>query len=161
MRIFVLLVGLWLIAPLPGALGASPAQGTVSGRVVCKEGEACRGVAVLWRDCAGLAGVPLEKFAAPGISAGLSEDGSFVLTAAPGLYCVGAVVRTTAGPEMGPPRLGDLIYMTPGPQGELLEVEVEAGQGLDLGWQRKGWRYESSGLTGEAPQGPSLEQVLD
>lgn len=118
----------FLCSPMSAAWGESPAEGTVSGKVFREGREAYRGLALLWRDCA--AGNNLGK---PDFAAALAEDGDFSVQAPPGDYCLGVLVRGTEGKLSGPPRRGDLIFLTPGGEGEVYRITLEAGSLLDVG----------------------------
>ncbi|MDX9708404.1 MAG: hypothetical protein RBT64_02520 [Trichloromonas sp.] len=117
-----------LCLPMSAAGGESSAEGTVVGQVFDEGRENYRGLALLWRDCA--AGNNLGK---PDFAAALAEDGGFAVQAPPGEYCLGVLVRGTEGKLSGPPRRGDMIFLTPGAEGEVYRITLEAGSRLDVG----------------------------
>lgn len=113
---------------LSAAWGEAPAEGTVAGQVSREGWSRYRGLALLWRDCA--AGQKLGK---PAFAAALAEDGGFAVQAPPGDYCLGVLVRGTEGKLSGPPRRGDLLFLTPGEQGEVYRITLENGNRLEVG----------------------------
>lgn len=131
----------WLAMVLLGALlsaawGESPAEGTVAGKVSWEGRSRYRGLALLWRDC-----VAGEKLGKPNYAAALAEDGGFAVQAPPGNYCLGVLVRSTEGKLSGPPRRGDLIFLTPGGEGEVYRITLESGNRLDVGNHGEGWVF--------------------
>lgn len=128
----------WLALVLLGSLlsaawGESIAEGTVSGKVFHEGRDGYRGLALLWRDC-----VAGEKLGKPAYAAALAEDGGFGVQAQPGDYCLGVLVRGTEGKLSGPPRRGDLVFLTPGGEGEVYRIRLEAGSRLDVGSHGEG-----------------------
>lgn len=134
----ILLAGFLLISAAAGAQEKKPA-GKVEGRIVC--GDSCRGVASLW-ETSGPAPDPRRYIVIPVSVTSLKPDGSFVLSAPPGRYYVGAIVRSSSESRIGPPRPGDRVFMTPDPAGKFKAVEVRGGETLDIGVQGEGWIYE-------------------
>lgn len=151
-----LIPGLLLIAALAGAeekktAGAEEMKpaGKVEGRIAC--GENCRGVASLW-ETSGPAPDPRRYIVIPVSVTSLKPDGSFRLSAPPGRYYVGAIVRSNPESRVGPPRPGDRVFMTPDAAGKFKVVEVRAGETLDIGVQDGGWIYEGFSKT----EGPGI-----
>ncbi len=132
--------------------------GRVTGSIDCREIPGCRGIAVLWQKDAGVVPDPRSFTVPPGVVSPLQSDGAFVLEAPPGDYYVGAFLRKSPGPLMGPPRIGDLIYLTPNPAGEAQEATVVAGKTTDTGNHREAWSF--NGMTDPAETGVS-GQILD
>lgn len=124
-------------------------SGTVTGRIAC--GESCPGVASLW-DAAGPPPDPRRYIVIPLSFSPLQPDGSFRLSAPPGRYYVGAVVRSNPASNVGPPRAGDRVFISPDAAGKSQIVEIREGKNLDLGLQDGGWTYE--GFTGSP--GPAI-----
>lgn len=133
------LLPLALLLLATSALGEERRAGTVTGRLAC--GESCRGVASLW-DASGEPPDPRRYIVIPVSVTTLGPDGSFRLSAPPGRYYVGGVVRGGAESRIGPPAPGDRIFMTPDAAGAFKTVEVRAGETVDLGLQEGGWTYE-------------------
>lgn len=147
-----LFLSMLLIAVLAGAEEKKP-SGTVTGRIPC--GESCRGVASLW-DASGPAPDPRRYIVIPVSFSTLQPDGSFRVSAPPGRYYVGAIVRSNSESNVGPPRPGDRIFMTPDAAGKAKEVEIRAGESVDLGLQDEGWKY--AGFS--AAEGPAVAGTI-
>lgn len=129
-----------LLAPLI-AWCEEPPTGRVTGSLVLPSGLECRGVASLWPGDGGRVPDPRRYLIIPFSAVPLSSSCAFELAAPPGDYYVGALLRATPGPEIGPPRAGDLVFMTPDPDGKSLRVEIVAGEGIDVGRQDRFWTY--------------------
>ncbi len=154
MKMFLVIPLLVAALLLPGdALAEPPPLGTVCGRIQMPAVERYQGVAALWDASEGRAPDPRKYTIIPVAVAPLQEDGSFELKAQPGRYFLGAILRNSPGPVMGPPRPGDVIFMTPDREGENLLVEVAADARVDVGARSSGWVYQ--GLE-EQPGGPAL-----
>ena len=149
-----------ITALLLGSLSVFAADdlGRVSGRIDCRETPGCPGIAVLWEKTAGAVPDPRRYTVPPGVVSPLQVDGGFELEAPPGDYYVGAFLRKSPGPKMGPPRPGDLIYLTPNPAGEAQEVTVIAGRTADAGTHREAWSF--NGMTDPAETG-IVGQIID
>ena len=132
-----ILIGAFLVAPSPGF--AEAGTGKVTGRIACGEGP-CSGVASLWK-ADGPPPDPSRYIVVPSSVIMLQPDGAFEITAPPGTYYVGAILRKDAEVRVGPPREGDKIFMSPDPRGEYRRVEVSEGRTLDVGVQQEGWIY--------------------
>ncbi len=139
-RLALLLFLLLHLAPFI-AWGEEPAMGRVTGSLVLPVGLECRGVASLWPGNEGRVPDPRRYLIIPFSAVPLSASCAFELTAPPGDYYLGALVRGTPGPEIGPPREGDLVFMTPDPEGKSLKVELVAGERIDVGRQDRFWSY--------------------
>ncbi|WP_432823617.1 carboxypeptidase-like regulatory domain-containing protein [Trichloromonas sp.] len=127
--------------------------GTIRGTVGGHGQTACRGVVSLWDGSDGRSPDPRRYLIIPFSAVNLAPSCAFELQAPAGSYYVGALLRKTPGPELGPPRPGDLVFMTPDPHGGVVRVELAAGQTIDIGNHAEGWRYE--GMQADAPQGVS------
>ncbi|TRO81950.1 carboxypeptidase-like regulatory domain-containing protein [Trichloromonas acetexigens] len=135
-RLLLLLLLLPLIA-----WGEEPAMGRVTGSLALPAGRECRGVASLWPGDEGRVPDPRRYLIIPFSAVPLSASCTFELAAPPGDYYLGALVRATPGPEIGPPRVGDRVFMTPDPDGKSLRLELGAGEHLDVGRQQRFWTY--------------------
>ncbi|MGE4342700.1 MAG: hypothetical protein AB7F20_00215 [Geoalkalibacter sp.] len=142
MRLYFLLCLFFLLSLSATAAQQSP-QGSVKGRVAV-DGESAdiSGVAALWDVASGKVPDPRRYIVVPAAVTPLSAEGHFELKATPGKYYLGAIVRKTAGPVVGPPRPGDRVMMSPDAQGGSLKVEIKEGETLDVGLQQAGWIYE-------------------
>jgi hypothetical protein len=143
-----LLISLLVVAFCSSPLSAEPPElGKVSGRLQHEGTDSYQGVASLWDLSLGKVPDPRRYIVIPSATAVLEADGRFELRAPPGTYYVGAVLRTTPGPPVGPPRPGDLVFMSPDAEGGHLKVEVRSGETTDVGVRSGGWVYE--GFAGE------------
>lgn len=139
-----------LLAPLI-AWCEEPTTGRVTGSLALPAGLECRGVASLWSGDGGRVPDPRRYLIIPFSAVPLSPTCEFELAAPAGGYYLGAILRATPGPEIGPPRVGDLVFMTPDPDGKSLRVEIVAGEGIDVGRQDRFWIY--AGLDDPRPPG--------
>ncbi len=122
-------------------VSASIERMTVVGRVAPTGQARIRGIVALWEAEKGPPD-PRRFIAPPFAFDSLEADGSFRLQAPPGEYYLGALVRRTPGPATGPPREGDLVFMSPHPQGASLKVALREGGGhLDVGVHKDFWEY--------------------
>ena len=162
-----LLVALVCMAFLPVILasfcvGDAAAAAMKTGRVTgCVQGENVdyyRGVASLWNATEGRIPDPRQFIIIPSSVATLKPDGCFEIIAPAGDYYVGALVRHSPGAAMGPPRKGDVVFMTPGIDGGTVKVNVKPDEVVDVGTHNDSWRYE--GLTAGLEMGVA-GQVLD
>ncbi|WP_432823247.1 hypothetical protein [Trichloromonas sp.] len=117
--------------------------GKVAGKVAWDDISRYRGVAALWQRCDSAAGVLVETIGDPAFAVEIGADGSFVIEAPAGEYCLGVVVKRTSGPALGPPAEDDLVFMTPGQNGELFKVEIESGKTLDVGIRTDAWSFSA------------------
>lgn len=152
-----LLAVLGALFAVGGAVAGEPG-GTVRGCIQTEGQQPATGVASLWDASNGRIPDPRRFIIIPTAVAILQADGCFVLQAPPGRYYVGSVLRQTPGLAMGPPRPGDLVFMTPARDGSALQVELAAGATVDVGLRTDGWAYE--GFSGEVETGLS-GRVLD
>ncbi len=136
---------------LPQQVPAEEDPGQVTGRIQVEGVETYRGVASVWDVAGGKVPDPRRYIVIPSAMAALEADGSFTLTVAPGTYYLGAIVRFTPGPPLGPPRLGDRVFLSPDGAGEYFKVEVRGGETVDVGTRSGGWEYE--GFAPEADHG--------
>ena len=136
---------------------ASTALGTVRGQLQVPETERYSGVVSLWDAEQIPMPDPRKYVLIPSMAGALEPDGRFLLRAPPGRYYLGAILRHTPGPPMGPPRPGDRVLMTPDAEGEALVVEVAAEATVEVGLQGGGWIYQ--GFSEEAVTGISGELV--
>lgn len=143
-RLFKAALLLLMLLPVPAGSAAAqsdPAQAVVRGQLQWPETTGFKGVAALWDAASGRAPDPQRYTIIPFMAAPLQADGSFELQVRAGRYYVGAILRRSSGPLMGPPRPGDVVFMTPGPGGGKLEVAPEAGQIVELGVRTDGWVF--------------------
>lgn len=143
---------LLILVPLI-AWGEEPAMGRVTGSLDLPAGRECRGVASLWPGDEGRVPDPRRYLIIPFSAVPLSADCTFELAAPPGDYYLGALARATPGPEIGPPREGDLVFMTPDAEGKSLRVEIVADGRIDVGPQDRFWTY--AGMDDLRPPGVS------
>jgi len=153
-RLLLILPALLLIQ----GMASADSLGRVTGRVDCQNHPGCPGIAVLWKKDSAAIPDPRRFTLPPGIVSPLQADGVFALAAPPGDYYVGAFLRKSPGPMMGPPRIGDLIFLTPNPAGEPQKVRVVAEQTADAGIHGDAWIF--AGLTDPAQTGIA-GQILD
>ncbi|HEY5673700.1 MAG TPA: carboxypeptidase-like regulatory domain-containing protein [Malonomonas sp.] len=140
----IFVVGLLLLICGHGEVVASDQIGRVVGRVDCSSLPSCSGVAALW-SVDGAIPDPRKYTRIPGPVAQVQSDGVFELSGPAGDYYVGVFLRNSPGPLMGPPRVGDLIFLTPNPAGEPSRVTLKAGETTDAGVHDKAWVF--AGLT--------------
>lgn len=137
-------MGLALL-PSPASASAvdhSAAQrGMVRGCVGLAGHNDCRGVASLWKAEEASPPDPRRAIRPPLLSGPLDTDGCFSLQAEPGAYYVGAIVRRTAGGWQGPPRPGDMVFLSPDASGGAFKVILHAGETVDIGRHAAGWQY--------------------
>lgn len=143
---------------VPNRVCAKEPTGTVSGCIKAAVDRPYRGVASLWEASDGRIPDPRKFIIIPSAVASLQPDGCFTLQALPGKYYVGAILRATPGPGMGPPRQGDVVFMTPGVDGGALLVDVVPSQVVDIGVQSDSWRYD--GFSSQVEMGVR-GQVID
>lgn len=109
-----------------------------------------RGVAALWPAAQGKAPDPRRAIRPPVASRPLETDGCFSLQAAPGEYFVGAIVRLTDGGWQGPPRPGDMVFLSPDSTDKNVVVAIRPGETIDIGRHASGWPYSGFAATGAA-----------
>lgn len=131
--------------------------GTVRGQLQVPGVERYSGVVSLWDADQIPMPDPRKYVLIPNMAGALEPDGRFLLRPPPGRYYLGAILRQTPGPPMGPPRQGDRVLMTPDAEGEALVVEVAADATVEVGLQGGGWIYQ--GFSEEAVTGISGELV--
>lgn len=116
----------------------------VTGQLEAPTAADCRGMVALW---------PVSEFAVvpagtvddiPPWTAELAADCSFAVSAYPGSYYLQAILRKTAGHNLGPLRVGDLVFMAPDARGGLLQVALPAGQPVNVGTHASYWQYTGS-----------------
>lgn len=136
-------VTLALLSAFLGDGGAQtlPTPGTVRGCVERAGDPVYRGVASLWPAGQGKAPDPRLAIRPPLVSGPLDANGCFTLLAAPGDYFVGAVVRLTDGGWQGPPRPGDMVFLSPDAAGGNVIIAIRPGETVDLGRHTSGWVY--------------------
>lgn len=117
----------------------SESEGTVTGKVQYPGIEHYRGTAALWPNCQPSLFQSMKTIPPPEYMTALLPDGSFSLTAPPGRYCLGVVVRQTKGGDMGKPRPGDLVYFIPLMGGDVFTVDLRAGKIENIGLNQDGW----------------------
>lgn len=136
---------------------ATTPLGTVRGQLQVSGTERYSGVVSLWDAEQIPMPDPRKYVLIPSMAGALEPDGRFLLRAPPGRYYLGAILRQTPGPPLGPPRPGDRVLMTPDSEGEALVVEVAAEATVEVGLQGGGWIYQ--GFSEEAVTGISGELV--
>lgn len=141
-----------LLGWLGQALAQEPVElGTICGQLQVEGVERYSGVVSLWDADQIPMPDPRRYILIPSQAGALEADGRFLLRAPAGRYYLGAVLRQTPGPQLGPPRVGDRVFMTPDAQGEALVVELAADGRVDVGRQGGGWVYQ--GFSEEAVTG--------
>jgi hypothetical protein len=155
-----LLILLLLLGGFGQGLAREPevALGTVRGRLQLPETERYSGVVSLWNADQISMPDPRRYILIPSTAGPIDPDGRFLLRVPAGRYYLGAILRLTPGPPLGPPRVGDRILLTPDAQGDELVVEVGVGETVDVGSQGGGWLYQ--GFSDEEVTGVS-GQVTD
>lgn len=133
------------------ATSVAASLGKVSGQLKVSAVETCRGIVSLWPNDGKSASDPYGFNVIPRAVAELADDCSFVIEAAPGNYFLSAVVRNSPGPSWGPPRKGDLIFMAPDGEGEMLSVVLRPEMPVDVGIHRSYWQF--SGFSGQIETG--------
>ncbi|WP_221250760.1 carboxypeptidase-like regulatory domain-containing protein [Desulfuromonas versatilis] len=146
-----------LVLLVSGVAGAqAPPQGSVAGRIQKSGVERYLGVAALWK-AEGQPPDPRKYTIIPVAVVPLSQDGGFELKVPPGRYYLGAILRNSPGPAMGPPRPGDVIFMSPDDKGGSLLVEVAAEARVEVGVNSAGWVFQGAeALAG----GPALRGII-
>ncbi|MCM2263690.1 MAG: hypothetical protein NDI73_00700 [Desulfuromonadales bacterium] len=140
-----------ILAGVPCATAlAEPAPGTVRGCVEMAGHTSYCGVAALWPAGEGKAPDPRRAIRPPAVSRALASDGCFSLQAAPGEYFVGAIVRLTEGGWQGPPRPGDMIFLSPDTTDKNVVVTIRSDETVDIGCHPSGWTYSGFASTGAA-----------
>lgn len=132
---------------------AESEMGTIRGKIASPGQGVCRGVVSLWDASEGRAPDPRRYLIIPFSAANLNPSCEFVLQAPAGSYYVGALLRNTPGPDLGPPRSGDMVFMSPDPQGGVVKVDLAGGQTIELGTHGEGWVY--GGMLAEPTLGVS------
>ncbi|MBI5142238.1 MAG: carboxypeptidase regulatory-like domain-containing protein [Nitrospirae bacterium] len=130
------------------AVSAETGDGTVTGRVQLGEKpEPVRGGVFLFDASTGPAPDPMRYLRVPELVEMLKPDGSISIVAPPGIYYLGAIVRRTNGPELGPPRNGDMIIISRDPEQKAVKYTVEAGKTLDAGMLSQAYEYRPPSAT--------------
>lgn len=165
----ILLLATLLLSWLGQAVAQEPVElGTICGRLQVAGVEQYSGVVSLWNADQIPMPDPRRYILIPSQAGPIEGDGSFLLRAPPGRYYLGAVLRQTPGPQLGPPRAGDQVFMTPDADGEALVVELTAAGRVDVGRQGGGWVYQGfseeavTGISGQvvAADGQPLKDML-
>lgn len=140
--IAMLCVHLAVVSSVAMNVWAEADDGRVVGRVQLSEKpEAIRGGVFLFDANSGPAPDPNRYLRVPELVEMLKPDGSFNIVAPSGVYYLGAIVRRTSGPELGPPRNGDLIIVSRDPDQKAVKYTVEAGKALDAGMLSQAYEY--------------------
>lgn len=149
--LFGLLATALLLADRSGANAQTAANsGTVSGCVEIAGHSTYRGVASLWPAGEGKGPDPRRAIRPPVVSRPIDADGCFTLRAEPGEYFVGAIVRLTDGGWQGPPRVGDLVFLSPDVSDKNVVVTIRPDESINIGRHAAGWKYSGFALT-ESP----------
>lgn len=131
-----------LFSDIGGACAQSaPAQGTISGCVEIAGHSSYRGVAALWPAGPGKGPDPRRAIRPPVASNPIGDDGCFTLKAIPGEYFIGAIVRLTDGGWQGPPRAGDMVFLSPDASDKNFVVTIRPDETADIGLHAAGWKY--------------------
>lgn len=141
----------WLAAGICVAAESMQEHGAISGCIELAGQGTYRGVASLWPAIPGKEPDPRRAIRPPAVSRALGTDGCFTLQAQPGEYFVGAVVRMSDGGSQGPPRPGDMIFLSPDAADGHLKAAIHPGKTTDIGRHASGWRY-----TGFSPTAMSI-----
>jgi len=108
-------------------------KGTISGRVMLKEGGPLAGGRVLFFDSAtGPAPEPDRFDRAPDIVRPIDEDGRFSVEIPVGKYYLGALKRVS-GENIGPPSDGDYIFRSVDKKGRMKLYVIKQGGRVDVG----------------------------
>lgn len=167
------LLGLLIFAAGVQKSVAADSLSRVTGQLKSPAAVACRGMVSLW-PVSEYSVVPAGDFDnVPPWVAELAADCSFEISASPGSYYLQGVLRQTAGHNLGPLRQGDLVFMSPNVQGGFLQVDIPAGQPVNVGTHGSHWLFSgfsgplTTGVTGRlidstgAPLGGLVVQAFD
>lgn len=146
-RLMVILFVLVLWVP-PQVRADEQSMGTIIGRVEWPDLKNYRGVVSVWDERVGRVPDPRRYIIVPFLTSSISSSGDFEIKVPPGKYYVGAVVRQSSGPDTGPPREGDLVFMTPDRNGGVVVVTLAPGEKMDLGVRNLGWCYQGMAASG-------------
>lgn len=131
-----------LISDSSGASAQTvPKPGTISGCVEIAGHSAYRGVAALWPGGSGKGPDPRRAIRPPIVSGPIGADGCFTLQAEPGEYFIGAIVRLTDGGWQGPPRPGDMVFLSPDASDQNTVVTIRPAETVAIGRHATGWEY--------------------
>lgn len=151
-RAWVLALALLLISGVTSlAVELTPIPGKLSGCVEMTDHPVYRGVASLWPAGQGKAPDPRRAIRPPVVAAPLQADGCFSLQTLPGEYFVGAIVRLTDGGWQGPPRPGDMVFLSPDATDQNVVVTIRPGETVNIGRHTAGWKYSGFDLTETSP----------
>lgn len=108
-------------------------SGTVTGQLASTEGvPLAEGVAHFFNDASGPPPSQDRYWRVPDFMRRLDRDGRFTVQLPEGRYYFGAIKRLS-GANVGPPRQGDLFFISADAQGMPKAYDVKAGQHLELG----------------------------
>lgn len=119
----------------------APKPGAVRGCVEIAGHAVYQGVASLWPGGSGKGPDPRRAIRPPVVSGPLGADGCFTLQAEPGEYFVGAIVRLTDGGWQGPPRPGDMVFLSPDASDQNTIVTIRPNETVAIGRNAAGWKY--------------------
>lgn len=155
--VFLLIVLLFVVSPFNG-LAATDDQARVRGQVSVEGLTVYEGVIALWSKGMGPAPDPRKFLIVPAFVGAINGDGSYSLAAPAGTYYAGVTVRQSKGSVMGPPRIGDLMFMSPDEKGAFKTITLGVKEELNLGRVDKYWVYDGM----QRIDGPGLSgRVLD
>lgn len=157
-RLFVFCCALLLcFLPLKSRAGTGE-KARVRGQVAVEGLSSYEGVIALWETDKGPAPDPRKYLIVPAHVASINSDGTYSLAAPAGRYYAGVTVRQSKGPALGPPRVGDLMFMSPDEKGGFKTITLGEKEDLDLGRVEKYWQYNGV----QSAEGPGLSgRVLD
>lgn len=145
---------LFFVAFAAAVVFAEVGYGTVTGRVQLSEKqESISGGVYLFDTNSGPAPDPLRYLRVPELIDMLRPDGSFSIAAPPGVYYLGLIVRRTNGPELGPPRTGDMVIVSRDMEQKAVKYAVAVGKTLDAGTLSQAHEYR--------PAPPAFDDPMD
>ena len=136
---FILVITLAVLL-FPVMSAPADGAGTITGRMLMKDGTPISGGIVIFFDLQGESPPAPERYIRPpDYVADLENDGSFSLRVPPGEYYIGAVKWQDGQP--GPPRKGDVFFMVKDERSMLRSVEVTENGLVELGDMAAGEIY--------------------
>ena len=110
-RMLLLLCVMLSVPVLVFAWGEEDDVGTISGKLMLKNGEPMSGAVIFLFNAATGPAPSLGKYwRVPDIVAEADENGNFSITVAEGRYYISSIMRKSAAGLFGPPNSGDYIY---------------------------------------------------
>jgi hypothetical protein len=131
-------------ANLPVAGTTTLKTGTLSGQILTKGGVPLAGGMVhLFNDAAGPPPSQDKYWRVPDFMQALDSDGKFTVVLPEGKYYLGAIKRES-GKTVGPPREGDLFYISADGDGTPTAYSIKSSAQVDLGRMAKAVSFKSS-----------------